>query len=101
MHGGSVQSSLIIRCIHVVSCLSAGQQSLTIAVTSKGMLLQAVCQFVMNGDSDFEEALLKLDGSDQHHADEAKARISLDMFCLDCTGRLTLLTCHGHPSSTT
>lgn len=67
---------------------------------SSGLLLQAVCQFVMNGDSDFEDTLLKLDESDQH-ADESRARISLDMFCLDCTGRLTLLTCHDNPSCST
>ena len=68
---------------------------------SSGLLMQAVCQLVMNGDSDFEGALLKLDGSDQHDADKSKASMTLDMFCLDCTGRLALLTCHGNPSRTT
>jgi len=46
---------------------------------------------VMGGNSVFEEALLKLDSPDSDDAVQATAVAMLDMFCLDCSGKYTLL----------
>ncbi len=66
-------------------------------------LLQAVCQMVMNGDTKFEEALLKLDSAEQDPTDKDGAIMALEMFCLDCTGFRPLfdvpqLSCITHVS---
>ena len=55
------------------------------------LLLQAVCQMVMGGNSVFEEALLKLDTPDPDDAVQARAVAMLDMFCLDSSGENTLV----------
>ncbi len=46
---------------------------------------------VMGGNSVFEEALLKLDTPDPDDAVQARAIAMLDMFCLDCSGKHTLV----------
>lgn len=50
--------------------------------------MQAVCQMMMHGDKEFEQALLQLKSPDDSQAGEARAVAILNMFCLDCTGEL-------------
>ena len=52
--------------------------------------MQAVCQMIMHGDAEFEEALLRLGRADECEGAEEKALAILTMFSLDCTGESTV-----------
>lgn len=43
---------------------------------------------VMGGNLVFEEALLKLDSPDLDDAVQSRAIAMLNMFCLDCSGKI-------------
>lgn len=48
--------------------------------------MQAVCQMIMHGDAEFEDALMQLGRGDECEGAEEKALGILTMFSLDCTG---------------